>query len=194
MLLCLYLMENASLKQKPTWNLFLVILPPTLYLGYGVFYLKISNATNANKSSSDSENIAGPNSSEADDVSANIQLQILGQDRHLLKYCSHMQNLQYAKVHRTTPPLKHSQETNVGGRRLFSRAAGAIFNQNGIRPGSVWDRLGKPTENDTSVKHVNEFVNMKANVGQNLQWIGQNTWIPSVLNGEVKEICHRTVM
>ncbi|XP_039004998.1 uncharacterized protein LOC120132265 [Hibiscus syriacus] len=97
------------------------------------------------------------------------------------------QNLQYPKGHRTTPPLNHSQETNVGGRRVFSRAAGATFNQNGIRPGSVWDRLGKPTENDTPVKHVNGCANMKRRMlERNLQWIGQNTWLPSVLDGEVK--------
>ncbi|GMI81139.1 hypothetical protein HRI_001783200 [Hibiscus trionum] len=203
-----------------------------------------SNHSNANKSPSGSENISGPNSSEAQDVSANIQSQNSGSGlvprsqppvlsntlaEETNEYASALscksnenfratsafennpdgslygcscktkasaevlppyeQNLQYAKVHRTTPPLKHSQETNVGGRRLFSRAAGAIFHQNGIRPRTVWDRLGKPTENDSSVKHVDECVNIKRQMLENsFLGLGQNTWIPTVLVGEVKNI------
>ncbi|KAK8644794.1 hypothetical protein V6N13_118663 [Hibiscus sabdariffa] len=98
------------------------------------------------------------------------------------------QHLQHAQDYWTTPPFKHSQETNVGGRRLFSRAAGAIFHQNEIRPGNVWDRLGKLTENDSSVKQVNECVNMKRQMlEKNLLGFGQNTWIPTVLDGEVHQ-------
>ncbi|KAK8581631.1 hypothetical protein V6N13_144646 [Hibiscus sabdariffa] len=207
-----------------------------------------SNDSNANKSSSDLENIAGPKSSEADDVSANIQSQNSGSGAvprsqlpvlsntlaeetneyasalpcksnenfratsafennpdGSLYVCSfktkpsaevllpipYEQNLQHAKVHRTTPPLKHSQETNFGGRRLFSRAAGAIFHQNGIKvkPHNVWDRLGKLAEDDTSVKQVNECVNMKRQMlEKNLLVLSQNTWIPTVLVGEVENL------
>ncbi|KAK8501278.1 hypothetical protein V6N12_008297 [Hibiscus sabdariffa] len=202
-----------------------------------------SNDSNANKSSSDAENITGPNSSGADDVSANIRSQKSGSGsvprsqlpalsntlaEETNEYASALsckskenfrakcafennkdgslygcsfktkasadvllpyeQHLQHAQDYRTTPLFKHSQETNVGGRRLFSRAAGAIFHQNEIRPGNVWDRLGKLTENDSSVKQVNECVNMKRQMlEKNLLGFGQNKWIPTVLAGEVHQ-------
>ncbi|XP_022732071.1 uncharacterized protein LOC111286403 isoform X2 [Durio zibethinus] len=102
------------------------------------------------------------------------------------------QHVQYKKIHQRRPPFKHFQETNVGGRRLFSRAAGAIFLQKGIKGitrGNVWDRLGKLTENDNSVKvKVNEGENIKRQtLEQNSPGLGQNTLMPSVQDGQVNQ-------
>ncbi|XVE71678.1 hypothetical protein DITRI_Ditri10aG0170600 [Diplodiscus trichospermus] len=105
------------------------------------------------------------------------------------------QHLQYEKVHERSPPYKRAQETNVGGRRLFSRAAGAIFLQkviNGTTRGNVWDRLGMVTENDTSLK----VKKVKANGGDNIQrqtleqispGPSQNTLMPPVEDNKVKQ-------
>ncbi|XP_021275895.1 RNA-binding protein 34-like isoform X1 [Herrania umbratica] len=105
------------------------------------------------------------------------------------------QLMQYEKVHERSPPSKHCQETNVGRRRLFSKAAGAIFVQKGIKGttrGNVWDRLGKRSENDTSVKvkkvKANEGDNIKKQMlEQNSPRLGQSTLIPTVQDSKINE-------
>ncbi|MBA0864482.1 hypothetical protein Goshw_003410, partial [Gossypium schwendimanii] len=103
---------------------------------------------------------------------------------------SYEQNVQCGNVHRTSPLFKRSQVTNVGGRRLFSRAADAIFHQNGTNPstqGNVWDRLGKLDENDTSVKvQVNENIKRPMSEQKSLGF-GQTTLIPTVQDGKVNQ-------
>ncbi|XVF47873.1 hypothetical protein PTKIN_Ptkin03bG0145300 [Pterospermum kingtungense] len=96
------------------------------------------------------------------------------------------------KVHERSLPLKRSQETNVGGRRLFSKAAGAIFLQKGINGttrGNVWDRLGKRTENDSSLKvNSNEGDKIqRQTLEQNSLGLGQNTLMPTVEDNNVKQ-------
>ncbi|MBA0564351.1 hypothetical protein Golob_009299, partial [Gossypium lobatum] len=103
---------------------------------------------------------------------------------------SYGQNVQCGNVHRTSPLFKRSQVTNVGGRRLFSRAADAIFHQNGTNRsthGNVWDRLGKLDENDTSVKvQVNENIKRPMSEQKSLGF-GQTTLIPTVQDGKVNQ-------
>ncbi|PPR85773.1 hypothetical protein GOBAR_AA34914 [Gossypium barbadense] len=103
---------------------------------------------------------------------------------------SYEQNVQCGNVHRTSPLFKRSQVTNAGGSRLFSRAADAIFHQNGANRsthGNVWDRLGKLDENDTSVKvQVNENIKRPMSEKKALGF-GQTTLIPTVQDGKVNQ-------
>ncbi|MFQ6662311.1 hypothetical protein Gotur_030177 [Gossypium turneri] len=112
---------------------------------------------------------------------------------------SYEQNVQCGNVHRRfcvcvfyaeSPLFKRPQVTNVGGRRLFSRAADAIFHQNGTNRsthGNVWDRLGKLDENDTSVKvQVNENIKRPMSEQKSLGF-GQTTLIPTVQDGKVNQ-------
>ncbi|TYH68759.1 hypothetical protein ES332_D05G010000v1 [Gossypium tomentosum] len=89
-----------------------------------------------------------------------------------------------------SPLFKRPQVTNVGGRRLFSRAADAIFHQNGTNRsthGNVWDRLGKLDENDTSVNvQVNENIKRPMSEQKSLGF-GQTTLIPTVQDGKVNQ-------
>ncbi|TYH15004.1 hypothetical protein ES288_A05G009800v1 [Gossypium darwinii] len=90
----------------------------------------------------------------------------------------------------SSPLFKRSQVTNAGGSRLFSRAADAIFHQNGANRsthGNVWDRLGKLDENDTSVKvQVNENIKRPMSEKKALGF-GQTTLIPTVQDGKVNQ-------
>ncbi|MBA0657593.1 hypothetical protein Goklo_009874 [Gossypium klotzschianum] len=103
---------------------------------------------------------------------------------------SYEQNVQCGNVHRKSPLFKRPQVTNVGGRTLFSRAADAIFHQNGTNRsthGNVWDRLGKLDENDTSVKvQVNENIKRPMSEQKSLGF-GQTTLIPTVQDGKVNQ-------
>ncbi|KAA3490250.1 zinc finger CCCH domain-containing protein 14-like [Gossypium australe] len=103
---------------------------------------------------------------------------------------SYEQNVQCGNVHHANPLFKRSQVTNVGGRRLFSSAADAIFHQNGTNRrthGYVWDRLGKLDENDTSVKiQVNENIKRPTSEQKSLGF-GQTTLIPTVQVGKVNQ-------
>ncbi|OMO87105.1 hypothetical protein CCACVL1_09264, partial [Corchorus capsularis] len=97
-----------------------------------------------------------------------------------------VQHGQYKKAQERSP-LKYFQDSNVGGRRLFSKAAGAIFHQdkiNGTKRGNVWDRLGK-----TSVKiKSNEGDNIKEQTAeQHSPRAGQITRMPTVQEGKVNQ-------
>lgn len=89
-------------------------------------------------------------------------------------------------------PLKHSLETDLGGRRLFSKAAGAIFLQNEnnrTRRGNVWDRLGMLTEKNGSLTvNTSEGDNIHRQTSeQNSMGLGQNTLMPTVEDNKVKQ-------
>ncbi|TYJ32043.1 hypothetical protein E1A91_A05G009800v1 [Gossypium mustelinum] len=98
--------------------------------------------------------------------------------------------LSYEQNVQSSPLFKRSQVTNAGGSRLFSRAADAIFHQNGANRsthGNVWDRLGKLDENDTSVKvQVNENIKRPMSEKKALGF-GQTTLIPTVQDGKVNQ-------
>ncbi|XP_040948924.1 uncharacterized protein [Gossypium hirsutum] len=155
-----------------------------------------SNDCNASKSSSDLENTTRPSSSDVDDASADKQSQKSGPGS--VPHCRFPvfsttldeETNEYASTFYESPLFKRPQVTNVGGRRLFSRAADAIFHQNGTNRsthGNVWDRLGKLDENDTSVNvQVNENIKRPMSEQKSLGF-GQTTLIPTVQDGKVNQ-------
>ncbi|OMP09200.1 hypothetical protein COLO4_05708 [Corchorus olitorius] len=97
-----------------------------------------------------------------------------------------VQHGQYKKAQERSP-LKYCQDSNVGGRRLFSKAAGAIFHQdkiNGTKRGNVWDRLGKTS---VKVKSNEGDNNKKQTAEQHSPRAGQITWMPTVQEGKVNQ-------
>ncbi|KAK8294579.1 hypothetical protein V6Z12_D05G009000, partial [Gossypium hirsutum] len=155
-----------------------------------------SNDCNASKSSSGLENTTRPSSSDVDDASADKQSQKSGPGS--VPHCRFPvfsttldeETNEYASTFYESPLFKRPQVTNVGGRRLFSRAADAIFHQNGTNRsthGNVWDRLGKLDENDTSVNvQVNENIKRPMSEQKSLGF-GQTTLIPTVQDGKVNQ-------